>query len=63
MESDALLALLYVHIEQPEFAVRFHWREGSLAMWDNRCTQHYALTDYNSLRMMHRVTVCGDRPF
>ncbi len=62
LESDALLALLYAHIEQPEFAVRFHWQEGSLAMWDNRCTQHYALTDYSSLRVMHRVTVCGDRP-
>jgi taurine dioxygenase len=62
IESDALLELLYEHIEQPEFAVRFHWREGSLAMWDNRCTQHYALTDYRSLRVMHRVTVCGDPP-
>jgi taurine dioxygenase len=61
-ESDALLRLLYEHIEQPEHVVRFHWREGSLAMWDNRCTQHYALTDYRSLRVMHRVTVCGDRP-
>ena len=61
-ESDGLLQILYAHIEQPEFAVRFHWREGSLAMWDNRCTQHYALTDYRSLRVMHRVTVCGDRP-
>jgi taurine dioxygenase len=61
-ESDSLLRLLYEHIEQPEYVVRFHWREGSLAMWDNRCTQHYALTDYRSLRIMHRVTVCGDRP-
>jgi taurine dioxygenase len=61
-ESDSLLRLLYEHIEQPEYVVRFHWREGSLAMWDNRCTQHYALTDYQSLRIMHRVTVCGDRP-
>ena len=61
-ESDRLLALLYEHIEQPEHVVRFHWRAGSLAMWDNRCTQHYALTDYRSLRVMHRVTVCGDRP-
>lgn len=61
-ESDSLLRLLYEHIEQPEYVVRFHWREGSLAMWDNRCTQHYALTDYRSLRVMHRVTVCGDLP-
>jgi len=62
LESDSLLRLLYEHIEQPEHVVRFHWREGSLAMWDNRCTQHYALTDYRSLRVMHRVTVCGGRP-
>jgi taurine dioxygenase len=58
-ESDALLAMLYAHIEQPEFAVRFKWRNNSLAMWDNRCTQHYALVDYRSKRTMHRVTVCG----
>ena len=61
-ESDALLAYLYEHIEQPEFAVRFHWRNNSIAMWDNRCTQHYALVDYRSQRTMHRVTVCGDVP-
>jgi len=63
IESDGLLELLYQHIEQPEFTVRFHWRNNSMAMWDNRCTQHYALTDYRSLRVMHRVTVCGDRPY
>lgn len=63
IESDGLLALLYQHIEQPEFAVRFHWRNDSLAMWDNRCTQHYALTDYHSLRVMHRVTVCGEQTY
>jgi len=62
IESEGLLALLYKHIEQPEFTVRFHWRKNSLAMWDNRCTQHYALTDYRSLRVMHRVTVCGEQP-
>lgn len=62
-ESDALLDLLYEHMEQPEFVARFKWREKSLAMWDNRCTQHYALTDYRSKRTMHRVTVCGDRPY
>ena len=61
-ESDALLAMLYEHIEQPEFVARFKWQNDSIAMWDNRCTQHYALTDYRSKRVMHRVTVCGDRP-
>jgi len=61
-ESDAVIGYLLSHIEQPEFQCRFHWRPGSIAMWDNRCTQHYALVDYRSRRVMHRVTVCGDRP-
>lgn len=62
-ESDALLNFLYAHIEQPEHQCRFRWQRNSIAMWDNRCTQHLALMDYRSLRVMHRVTVCGDRPF
>jgi len=62
-ESEAILNFLYNHIEQPEFQVRFHWEKNSIAMWDNRCTQHYAVNDYRSKRIMHRVTVCGDRPF
>lgn len=61
-ESDALLAYLIEHIEQPEFQCRFHWTDNAIAMWDNRCTQHYAITDYASRRVMHRVTVCGDKP-
>jgi len=61
-ESDALVAFLLQHIEQPEFAVRFHWAKNSIAMWDNRCTQHYAVVDYNLQRTMDRVTICGDRP-
>jgi taurine dioxygenase len=61
-ESDALLAFLYQHLSQPEFVCRFNWATHSLAFWDNRCTQHFAVNDYTSLRVMHRVTVCGDRP-
>ncbi len=61
-ESDALLGFLLKHIEQPEFQCRFHWETGSLAFWDNRCTQHYAVNDYRSKRQMHRVTICGERP-
>ncbi len=64
-ESDRLLALLFEHIQHPEFQVRFRWRANSIAMWDNRCTQHRALVDYRSQRIMHRVTVAGgpeDRP-
>jgi len=63
-ESDAILQMLYRHIETPEFSVRFHWRPNSLACWDNRCAQHHALFDYFPHRRYgHRVTVKGDKPF
>jgi len=62
-ESSALLTFLYQHIDSPEFSCRFHWRENSIAMWDNRCTQHRVLAD-NLLdhRRMERVTLLGDAP-
>jgi taurine dioxygenase len=63
-ESDALLAMLFAHIERPEFQVRFAWTENALAIWDNRCTQHFALWDYwPNERKGHRVTVEGERPY
>jgi len=62
-ESDALLDMLYEHIAKPENVCRFNWETGSIAFWDNRCTQHYAVNDYHALRVMHRVTICGDRPY
>ena len=59
-ESRPLLHYLYQHAARPEFTYRFHWREGSLAFWDNRCTWHYALNDYHGhRRLMHRITVEG----
>jgi len=61
-ESTALLEMLHGHINHPEYQCRFRWRAHSIAMWDNRCTQHYALADYKQIRRMHRVTVCGGRP-
>jgi taurine dioxygenase len=61
-ESDALLALLYRHLGQPAFQVRFRWEEGSVAFWDNRCVQHLAVPDYDERRVMQRVTLTGDRP-
>ncbi len=61
-DSDRLLRYLFDHIERPEFQVRFRWRPGSVAMWDNRVTQHYAVDDYRpQRRVMHRVTVVNDR--
>ncbi len=46
-ESRALLELLYRHIAEPRFQCRFRWRPNSVAMWDNRCTQHLAMWDYH----------------
>lgn len=62
-ESRALLDLLFDHVRTPEFQCRFRWREKSIAFWDNRCAQHYALWDYYpQKRLGYRVTVCGERP-
>lgn len=62
-ESRAILDMLLDHVRTPEFQCRFRWRENSLAFWDNRCTQHYALWDYfPAERLGYRVTVCGERP-
>ena len=61
-ESDRLLEYLFDHIDRPEFQVRFHWEPDSVAVWDNRVTQHYAVADYlPDPRRMHRVTVVDDR--
>jgi taurine dioxygenase len=63
-ESDAILDMLYRHVETPEFSVRFKWQANSIAFWDNRCTQHHALWDYYpNKRYGHRVTICGDKPY
>lgn len=62
-ESRAVLDMLFDHVRTPEFQCRFRWREKSVAFWDNRSTQHYALWDYfPHSRLGYRVTVCGDRP-
>jgi taurine dioxygenase len=63
-ESDAILAMLFRHIETPELSMRFRWQPNSIAFWDNRCAQHHALWDYYPHRRYgHRVTICGDRPY
>ena len=62
-ESAPLLQFLFQHQVQPEFTCRFQWRVGSLAFWDNRCTQHNPVNDYHGhRRVMHRITLAGDRP-
>jgi taurine dioxygenase len=63
-ESKALLSFLYEHVATPDFNVRFHWETDSIAMWDNRCTQHRVLRDrIDAHRKMERVTIVGDVPF
>lgn len=58
-ESKAILDMLFRHIDWKELHCRFYWRKNSIAMWDNRCTAHYAVGDYWTPREMHRVTVTG----
>jgi taurine dioxygenase len=63
-ESDALLRELTKQSRIPEYQCRFRWSVDAIAFWDNRATQHYAVSDYwPSRRVMERVTVVGDRPF
>ena len=62
-ESDRLLDVLYRQALIPEYQCRFHWHPGSVAFWDNRAVQHYAVNDYwPDWRVMERVTVIGERP-
>jgi taurine dioxygenase len=62
-ESAPLLQYLFTHQQRPEFTCRFRWKVGSLAFWDNRCAQHNPVNDYHGWRrVMHRVTLAGDRP-
>jgi taurine dioxygenase len=63
-ESAPLLDYLYRQLVRPEFTCRFRWSANTIAFWDNRCVQHYAINDYHGQRrVMHRVTVNGDRPY
>jgi taurine dioxygenase len=62
-ESAPLLEFLFRHQVKAEFTCRWHWEVGSLAFWDNRCTQHNPINDYHGhRRVMHRITLAGDRP-
>ena len=62
-ESTPLLDYLFAHQVRPELTCRFRWSPGALAFWDNRCAQHNPVNDYHGFRrVMHRVTLAGDRP-
>jgi taurine dioxygenase len=61
-ESDALLGFLTRWVTNPSFTLRYRWTQGTIAMWDNRCTQHCVLNDFEGERVIQRVTVMGDKP-
>jgi taurine dioxygenase len=62
-ESRPLLEFLFAHQVKPEFTCRFGWQPGDIAFWDNRCVLHNPVNDYHGhKRLMHRVTLKGDRP-
>lgn len=62
-EADPIIDYLRRHSIRPEYLCRFRWKPGSMAIWDNRCVQHYAVPDYNERRRMHRITIAGDVPY
>ncbi len=62
-ESRPILERLYAHATRPELTCRFRWTPGSLAIWDNRSTMHYAINDYDGQRrLLYRTTFAGERP-
>lgn len=62
-ESDGLLNFLYAHQIREEFQCRHVWQQGDVAIWDNRCTLHYPVNDYHGhRRLLHRITLKGDKP-
>ncbi len=62
-QSEPLLNQLYLHARKPEFQCRLRWSEGMVVLWDNRSTHHYPINDYNGFRrLLHRVSLKGDRP-
>jgi taurine dioxygenase len=63
-ESRGVLEFLYDHIARPHWSMRFRWTDHSIAFWDNRCTQHFAIWDYwPNVRSGYRMFVKGaERP-
>ena len=61
-ESRRLLAFLREHVRSPEFQTRLHWEPGTIAVWDNRFAQHFAVPDYQERRVMHRLNLAGPPP-
>ena len=64
-ETQPILEMLFAHSTRPEFVYRHKWKVDDLVFWDNRCTMHYALADYDFSvrRHMHRTTIAGYAPY
>lgn len=63
-ESQAILNFLYEHVTTAEFTCRFQWQPNSIAIWDNRSTQHKPINDYfPEHRRLERITIDGDKPY
>ena len=60
-ESEHLLSFLTSWVQKPEFLVRYKWQKNTIAMWDNRATQHYVVNNFEGERIIQRVTVTGDK--
>lgn len=57
-ESEHILDFIYMHTQKQEYIYRHRWRENDLLIWDNRCTQHFGVSDYfPNHRLMHKITV------
>jgi taurine dioxygenase len=61
-ESDRLLSMLFEHVNTPEFHVRLRWAPNTIAVWEERVTQHRAINDYTEHRQMKRLIIRGERP-
>ena len=61
-ESESLLDLLTAHACKTDFTCRYSWNEGTIGIWDNRATQHFAVNDFDGARAISRVTILGDHP-
>jgi taurine dioxygenase len=61
-EGESLLNYLYDWSERPAFQCRYPWSNGDIGIWDNRCTQHNVAGDFKPPRIIHRLTIVGDKP-
>jgi len=62
-ESQPILQAIFEHQTRAEFVWRLKWEAGTIALWDNRCTLHNPINDYDGYqRVMHRITLAGDKP-